>query len=175
VNISLLHPICHVPSGILGRIFVDFVEQERSRPRHDFSPNSRFMEVTIHFGPFSLPLPEIATNQPRLCTYVRIPTVGSSPGFRLQSQNLGVKQLGRRLFEESLSCSSGRPRSPPDDMEMNIEFLQNTPSSTLFELLSPIMDPIFKLPRLAVPHTDLSNLAAGTHSLRLLTQSFRGP
>jgi len=150
---ALLHPIRRVPPEVLERIFIDLVEQERDRLRRDFSGNFKPMERTMHFAPFILSAVCrrwrcISIDLPQLWTYLRIPTVQtlwSSRRCGVKSRNLGVKLLGRKLFEKSLERSNGASVEatlyPSDEMRTSTLFIQNIPPSTRLELLNVLRLP----------------------------------
>ena len=145
---GLLHPIRRVPSEVLENIFIEFVEEERDRLRRDFSENFKPMERTMHFAPFFLSAVChrwrcISVSLPRLWTYLRIPTVQTLWSTRIggsKPRNLGVKLLGRELFEQSLARSKWMGVEatlyPSDDMATSLAFMLNIPPSTRLDMLN---------------------------------------
>lgn len=151
---ALLHPVRRVPSEVLESIFIEVVELERDRLRRHFSGNFKPMERTMHFSPFILSAVCqrwrcISIRLPRLWTYLRIPTVQtlwSTRTSKSRSRNLGVKLLGRRLFEQSVERSNcagvEATLYPSNDMVMSLAFLQGIPSSTQLDVLNVLRLPV---------------------------------
>ena len=144
----VLHPIRRLPAEILERIFTEFVEDDRHRLRSDFDEHIDEMKGTLHFAPFIISSVcrrwrRIAIETPWLWSYLRVPTwqtVHTPRWMVTKPRTLGVKLLGKGLYELSLERSKGADLEvtlyPSEHSQSNIlqQYLATIPSSQLVVL-----------------------------------------